>query len=390
MQNAPFITLAEDVRKMAEVLKQHSVIGIDTEFIRETTFFPKIALIQVATREQAWLLDPVALDAKDLEPFLAVLYDPQILKVMHAAFADQEVFYWAYGRIAEPVLDTAVAAALCGYGDNVGLAKLSKDVLRVQLHKGRARVKWLARPLSDELLHYAQQDVEFLVELSEKMGEWLKKKNRWEWALEESCVDTAGFDSSPEEIAHRLAKSSQMDETTYLALRELVRWREDRARKANMPRAWIAENEVLTALARSRPKSVAELRAFRGIGPKEVDRSGETILKAIAHALSLPKEQADLPVRHFVPLEVDSYALDLVKAYLAYLSARYEIAPRFLLRTGRAADLILYAKEGPKGWVSRGILSDAASRVIGTDLQNFLEGKILLGLNAGRVDIVRR
>lgn len=390
MQNAPFITHAQGIREMAEVLKKHKVIGVDTEFIRETTFFPKIALIQVATREQAWLIDPVALSTADLQPFLDILYDREILKVMHAAFADQEVLYWSYGRVAEPVLDTAVAAALCGYGDNVGLAKLVKDVLKVHLHKGRARVKWLARPLSDELLHYAQQDVEFLVELSERMGEWLRKKGRWDWALEESYVNPSGFDTPAEDIAHRLAKSGQLDETTYLALRELVRWREDRARKANMPRAWIAENEVLMALARSRPKSMNELRSFRGIGPKEVDRNGEVILAAIASAVAMPRSEADLPVRNQSATEVDSYALDLVKAYLAYLSARYDIAPRFLLRTGRVADLIVFGQDEPSSWVEKGIISEAASHVMGKDLKDFIDGKLLLGLNAGRVEIVPR
>src|SRR4051812_5334577 len=227
MSKLHLITDPKRVEEMANELRNQAVIGIDTEFIRETTFFPKIALIQVASRNQSWLVDPVALDPEALKPFLEVLCDKKILKVMHAAFADQEVLYWTYGKIAEPVLDTAVAAALCGYGDNVGLAKLAKDVLRIHLHKGRARVKWLARPLPKELLHYAQQDVEFLVNLGGQMEEWLRQKGRWEWALEESQVDPSEFDTPPDDIAHRLAKSGQLDESTYLALRELVRWRED-------------------------------------------------------------------------------------------------------------------------------------------------------------------
>jgi ribonuclease D len=390
MANVPFITTASGIDEMVEDLKGVEVIGIDTEFIRETTFFPKIALIQVATRERSWLVDPIPLTKEDLQPFLDVLTNPKVLKVMHAAFADQEVIYWTYGHIAEPVLDTAVAAALCGYGDNVGLAKLTKDVLKVHLHKGRSRVKWLARPLSQELLHYAHQDVEFLVELSAKMEEWLRSKGRWDWALEESYVNPVDFDTPPEDIAHRLAKSGQLDETTYLCLQELVCWREDRARKGNMPRSWVADNEVLIALARSRPKSVGELRSFRGIGPKEIDRSGETILRAIETGSKAPKGDADLPVRNNAAAEVDSHALDLMKAYLAFLSARYEIAPRFLLRTGRLADLIVFAKEEFKVWVEKGIISQSASEVIGRDLKDFLSGKLLLGLKAGRVDIVQR
>ncbi len=340
MSDLAFVTDPRKVPAVAEVLAREPVIGIDTEFIRETTFFPKIALIQVGTRNQSWLLDPVALSAQDLQPVLDVFFDKKILKVMHAAFADQEVLYWAYGQVAEPVLDTSVAAALCGFGDNIGLGKLAKEVLRVQLHKGRARVKWLARPLSTELLHYAQQDVEFLVELSDRMRERLEDLGRWEWALEESYVDPLDFDTPPEAIAHRLAKSGHVDETTYLVLQELVRWREERARSANQPRAWVAENEVLMALARSRPKSMQELRSFRGIGPKEIDRNGEVILEAIRAGMRLPKESADLPARTY-GADVDSHALDLMKAYLAALSARYQIAPRFLVRSGKVNELIM-------------------------------------------------
>lgn len=387
---APLIVDAQGVSEMASVLRANKIIGVDTEFIRETTFFPKIALIQVATRDQSWLLDPTALSKDDLQPFLDVLYDRSILKVMHAAFADQEVLYWSYGQTAEPVLDTAVAAALCGYGDSVGLAKLTKDVLRVHLHKGRARVKWLARPLSNELLHYAQQDVEFLVELAERMEATLRKKGRWDWALEESYINPGDFDTPPEEIAHRLAKSGQLDETTYLVLQELVRWREDRARKSNLPRSWVADNEVLVALARSRPKSVTELRSFRGIGPKEIDRSGDAIMRAIDTGVRTPKDQANLPQRNYAAAEVDSHALDLLKAYMALLSAKYEIAPRFLLRTGRAADLVVSCESEPQAWVEKGIVSQSAATVVGRDLKDFLSGKLLLAIQRGRVEIVHR
>jgi ribonuclease D len=387
---SPFVETASGVNEMVAILRNVEMFGIDTEFIRETTFFPKIALIQVATDSQTWLLDPLKLTADDLAPFLELLVDPKILKIMHAAFADQEVLYWTYGVTAAPILDTAVAAALCGYGDNVGLGKVVKDVLRIHLHKGRARVKWLARPLPEELLSYARADVEHLVELALRMQEVLQKRNRWHWALEESAADVEAFDTPPDAIAHRLSKSGQLDETTYLALRELVRWREDRARSADLPRAWVAENEVLMSLARARPRTIAELRSFRGINAKEIDRNGETILGAIARGVGTPKNEADLPVRNASTADVDSLALDLMKAYLSCLSARYEIAPRFLIRTGRVADLLVSSTQSPEKWVAQGILSRSAAEVIGRDLQDLLLGRVVLGIASGRVQIVSR
>lgn len=292
-------------------LAKSDTIGIDTEFIRETTFFPRIALIQAATEENAWLIDPLAFTEEELRPFLDLLRDPRILKIVHAAFADQECLYWAYGVIADPILDTAVAGALLGLGDNVGLGKLLKEVCHVTVAKGRARVKWLQRPLSRELLVYAEQDVAHLVRLGRTLIDRLKRKSRVAWAMEESIVPISGFDTPPEDTAMRMAKSGHIDPTAFNVLVELLRWRDDRAKQANLPRAWVCGNELLVSLAKVRPSTIEDLRSFRGLNSKEVDRNGERILDAIHRGKQAPRESFDVPERQPMPTEHEDHVLDL-------------------------------------------------------------------------------
>ncbi len=382
------IDTAEEVREVAKALSETKIIAVDTEFIRETTFFPRIALIQVATKDQTWLLDPVALSPADLGPVLDVFRDKNILKVMHAAFADQECFYWAYHFCAEPVLDTAVAAALVGLGDNAGLGKLLKEVLGVMVAKGRARVKWLARPLPDELLHYAEQDVAHLVNLGEAFIERLNRKSRLEWAMTESHLTPAEFDIPYEEVASRVAKSAQMDPVTYSVLVQLIRWREDRAKRANLPRAWVADNEILVSLAKVRPSHVDELRSFRGLNAKEVDRSGQVILEAIRAGKTNPRGDFPVSKRGPIPTEKEEHILDLVRAYVTYLASQHEIAPRYLLNSAKTLPLVHKGGQAKEEWVKQGILTEKACALVGDDLKELLSGKRALVLREGRVEIL--
>ena len=382
--------LIQDPRQLdqiAQKLKGSKAVAVDTEFIRETTFFPKIALLQLATLDEAWLLDPLALDKAMLAPILEIFADTKILKIMHAAYADQECLFWAYGMTATPVLDTAVAGALTGYGDNVGLGKLLKEVLRVNLPKGRARVKWLARPLPDDLRIYAEQDVAHLVEVGSILEKKLRSKNRWEWALEESLVEEKVFDVAPEDTARRIAKGGHFDPNAFPVLVELIRWREERARAANLPRGWVADNEILVALAKVQPASLDELRTFRGLNAKEVDRSGMRILEAIKKGRPAPKpdpaEFARAPM-----VEREDHLQEFIKTYVSFLADKHEIALRLLINAGKAQALAQNPIVDKERWVKEGLLSQRACELIGEDLSALLSGKRGLVLRNGRVEIM--
>jgi len=368
-------------------LKKHNTLGVDTEFIRERTFYPEIALIQIATKDQAWLIDPTAFGSAELSSLFGLLRDDKILKIMHASQGDQECFHLCHGFVVAPVLDTAVAAALCGLGDNVGLGKLLKVMLGVTLAKGRARARWLERPLPLPLQEYALQDVLHLVRLGEALTEKLREKGRYEWALEESATSMDEFDVSPEKMAEQLGRGGRLNESRLFVLSELLKWREERARRANLPRRWVADNETLMALAQVRPKTLDELRSFRGLNLKEVERSGPKILAAIAKTPKGSEKVISL-VRSHIPSETEERVLELMRTFVSFLSVRYAIAPRFLVSPKRALGLVQHAELAPEEWVAKGYLSKEASQLIGRDLKDFFLGKKVLGIVKGRVEII--
>jgi len=379
------ITSEEALKAAVSALKKEAVIGVDTEFIRETSFYPRIALIQLASHDQTFLVDPTAFEQKELGVLLDLLSDSKVLKVFHASHADQECLFWTYGIVAKPVLDTSIAAALCGMGDSIGLQKLLREVLGVYVSKGRARAKWLARPLSPELLHYAEQDVAHLVSLGTKMKEILDGHERWEWALEESETEPSHFDISPKDLATKMAKGAHLEKEQPV-LTELVSWRESRAKEANLPRGWIADNEVLIALARSQPKSLEELKTFRGIHSKEVERSGGVILEAIKKGQKVEVEKAPEP-RKEIP-RIDSHAVNLIETYLTFLASRAEIMPRFLMNNHQTTQILYHLDKSKEQWVEMGILTAQAAKLIGDDLKALFSGKRALRIENKRLSIV--
>lgn len=369
------LTTKTQVSAMTEKLERETIIAVDTEFIRESSFYPRVALIQVATEEEVWLLDPTVLNPEDLESFLNLLEAPNTLKVFHASHADQECFFWSYQRVAQPILDTSIAAALCGMGESIGLQKLTREMLGIHLPKGRARAKWLSRPLPSELLRYAEQDVLHLVRLAKELRRRLEKLNRWDWALEESRTDPSRFDISPTEIAQKLAKGSHMEREVGV-LEELVSWRESRAREANLPRGWIADNEVLISLARTKPEKIEDLKTFRGIHAKEIERSGVDILSAISRGKA--KVKTDFAAFEPVLQKLDTHAIDLIDVFVRFLAVKNKIMPRFLLNQSQLYQVLLHSKESVEQWVKRGVISERAAQLIGGDLKSFLMGDLTL------------
>lgn len=385
------LTEVDEIRELAEELNRHPIIALDTEFIRETTFFPTVEIIQVAIRNASWLIDAAAFKKRGAEgknellPFFEVLENPKVLKILHAAQGDQECFYTAFGKIAKPSLDTAIAASLCGYGDSVGLGNLLKSVLNVQLKKGHARTNWSVRPLPAQLLEYAHADVEHLVELAESLITELEKQGRRDWAMQltSKWEDPRLYESDPEELASKLAISARLDSPSYSALLELMRWRESRVRALNLPRRWVADDAVLMDLARVRPKDLEHLSAFRGLNKGELKASGGALLEALRRAETMgPIKPPARESRHENPTQGELQVLDLLKCFVGILADEHHIAVRHLSTTHQLLELIRYSKvQGPEEWVNRGILSQDASKLVGEEIFSFLQGKRALSVS---------
>jgi ribonuclease D len=392
-------TLSEPLKTSAEIttlakeLSKHAIIAFDTEFIRENTFYPSVELIQVATRDKSWLIDVQAFRGKNIEnlrPLLDVFEDPKILKILHAAQGDQECLYTSFKVVAKPSFDTAVGAALCGYGDGIGLGNLLKAVLNVNLKKGHARTNWAARPLPPQLIEYAHADVEFLVVAAETLIEKLEVSGRKAWALELSAKweDPSLYEPDPEGLAQKLAKSGRMDPRTFATLRELMRWREERVRALNLPRRWVADDQVLLDLANVKPKDVEHLAAFRGLNKGEMKASADKILAAIRLGGETTDSKAPESKRAEHPTGDESQTLDLMKTYLGILADRERIAMKHLLSMGQLLPLLREKVSHPDEWVAKKLLSAEAARLIGGELHALLQGKRALSVDGRKIKIV--
>lgn len=389
--NSPqnLITRPEDLKQLCQKLKESDVIAFDTEFVRETTFFPILGLIQVATEHEAWLVDPLALSKSEMTPLMEIFENPKILKILHAAQGDQECLYTTYGITARPTLDTAVAASLLGYGDNIGLAKLQKDVLGITLQKGHARTDWTARPLASQLLKYAIADVSHLVKLALSLLRELDSTHRRAWALElsQKWERKEVFQNTAEAQAQKYSRNTRLDRRSLAALQELLRWRESRAATLNIPRRRIADDDVLFDLAHVRPTSLDHLGTFRGLNKGELRSSGETLIQIFQNVQELP--ESDLP-KIIVPdsaTPTEARAIDLLQCFLKILADKHQITARHLVASDDLLPLVRKQFSCEQDFIDSGVLTPGSARLIGEDLLAILNGKKALSVKHASIVI---
>ncbi|HVT17039.1 MAG TPA: ribonuclease D [Thermoanaerobaculia bacterium] len=274
-------------------------LALDTEFVRERTFFPRLGLIQVADDRTIYLLDPLAV--RDLAPLAAVLRSPSTLKVLHSASEDVEVFYRALGAVPSPLFDTQIAAGLAGAGSGLGYQRLVSALLGVELSKGETRTDWLSRPLSRAQLDYAAEDVACLLPVHQRLRAELAALGRLDWALEDSAalLDTSRLDGDPETAYRRLRGAGRLQRRQLGVLRALAAWRDREARRRDLPRGFVLRDELLLALAARQPATAGELALLPGFDAGQAARDGARWLELIGQAASLPP--GDLPPQPWRP-----------------------------------------------------------------------------------------
>ena len=298
---APAAELVTDSAALAAAARGwegKGTLALDTEFVRERTFFPRLGLVQLSDGGAVTLVDPLAV--ADLAPLLAALGHPGPaggpVKVLHSASEDLEVLYRAYGVVPEPLFDTQIAAALAGLGTSLGYQKLVAAVFGVELPKGETRTDWLARPLSPAQLAYAAEDVAYLPALYERLSEELDRLGRLAWAREDSAAlaaSLARLDEDPELAYLRRKGAGRLSRRQLAALRALAAWREREARRRDLPRSFVLKEDLLLVLAARRPKTPRELARLPSFDPRQAARDGAVWLELIREAEALPEE--DLP-----------------------------------------------------------------------------------------------
>jgi ribonuclease D len=284
MRDATLVTTQSQLEVAVFRLQSAARLAVDTEFMRERTYYPQLCLLQVATDSDCFLVDPLA--GLELETLHALLADHSKLKILHAARQDLEVLQLGGRPVPAPVFDTQVAAAMLGFPPQAGYAELVSRQLGHSIDKGQTRTDWSRRPLTPEQLAYAADDVHHLLALHTELAAGLAARGRDAWLAEDSAAleDPALYSTEPGEAWRRLKGLGRLKPSEQAVARSLAEWRERRAIDADKPRGWILADEVIYGLAVAAPRTSAQLEAVRALPPAVARKRGEELLALIAAA----------------------------------------------------------------------------------------------------------
>ena len=280
----------EKLAALCARLERSPFITVDTEFIREKTYWPELCLIQIADEKEAACVDPLA-SGLDLSPLLSLMQNPRVLKVFHSGRQDIEIFYHLMHAVPAPVFDTQIGAMVLGLGESVSYQALVHSFLKIELDKSARFTDWSHRPLTKKQVEYALSDVTHLVLIYQKMIQRLDEQKRTSWVQNEMdhLIDPSLYDVDPMEVYKRVKRTT--DQPLFVALLQaLCAWRERLAQSLNRPRRLILKDEALLELAASRPQSLEDLSQMRQMPSGVIKKHGEEILTVIKEVLSSPSE----------------------------------------------------------------------------------------------------
>ena len=345
-----FIRHQSELEGLCRELRSEPWIALDTEFVRESTYYAKLCLIQLATPSAVIAVDPLALTHFD--SLLDVVYEPDVLKVFHAARQDLELFYDVRGSAPTPIFDTQIAAALVGYEDQTSYAALVESLLAIKLEKHATRTDWSRRPLTAAQLRYAEEDVRYLRDIYPRLMGKLAVLGRSEWLAEECArlTDTELYRNDPANAYTRIKQGHLLPTAGQQVLAALACWREQTARTLNRPRNWILHDNVLLELARVRPQRVQQLSGIRGLAPKSAKRWGDALIEQMARA---PSASAIALWKASTPLSVRQQALyERVLEHLRARARKLGLSVTFIASRKDVQALVRGDTRGPllKGW----------------------------------------
>src|SRR5438874_11232418 len=327
------ITTTPELADACKRLASHPFVTVDTEFLRESTYYPQLCVAQLASTEEAFVVDALAPDI-DLAPFFALMADPAVVKVFHAARQDIEICWHAAGVIPAPLVDTQVAAMVLGYGDSISYDQLVQRITGDNLDKSHRFTDWTRRPLSDAQLAYAVSDVTHLRDVYLKLSADLEKQGRTEWMREEMGVLTspATYRMEPERAWQRL-KTRVRKPRELAVLMEIAAWREREAQTRDVPRARVLKDELVGDIAVQAPTTIERLAALRTL-PKGFERSkwSEAIIAAVKRGLAHDVKALPHLDRHKPPVNGQA-TVELLKVLLRMTAERHGVAAKVIATT---------------------------------------------------------
>jgi ribonuclease D len=385
MKIHPLITKTDDLAKLVDRMAAHAFVAVDTEFMRENTYWPDLCLIQIATGEEAAAIDPKA--DLDLDPLLSLLVDNQdVLKVFHAGGQDLEIVHNLTGKTPQPLFDTQIAAMALGHGEQVGYSNLIESMLGHSLDKGARFTDWGRRPLDKRQIDYAIADVTHLANIFPKLLERLRRTGRGGWLDDEMerLADPSSFAFPPEDAWKRLKLPSRNPQVLG-RLKALAAWRETEARGKNIPRGRIVKDDTLNELAAHPPKNQDDLGRVRGLsaGWRNNDIGGR-LIAAIAGATPLAAEELpDREPRRPGLTKDAALVSDLLKLLLKIRAKEAGVAARLIARADDIEALAAGVRDGLK------ILDGWRFEEFGKDALDLVEGRLGFAIVNGKLKMSR-
>ena len=360
-------------------LSKSDFVAVDTEFIRETTFWPELCLVQMASPDFSALVDPLA-EGIDLAPFFALMANEAVVKVFHAARQDVEIVYKLGGLIPVPMFDSQVAASVCGFGESISYDQLVNKMTGVHLDKTSRFTDWRRRPLSETQLTYALADVTHLATIYPVLKEKLAATGRTDWVAEEMATLTAieTYDLHPDDAWKRL-KTRVRRPIELAVLQKTAAWREREARDRNVPRSRVLKDDTLFEIAQQQPATSEALGKMRSV-PNGWERSqpASGLLAAVNEALAIPKDDLPKLPKHVSAPEGSAAAGELLRVLLKIITEEHGVAPKVV---ASADELDQIAAHGDKanvavlqGW-RRELFGDMALKLIAGEVALKFEGK---------------
>ena len=322
------------LEQFCERVSRSDFITVDTEFIREKTYWPELCLIQLGAPKETAIIDPLAKNL-DLSPVFELMKNSNLLKVFHAARQDLEIFFHLMGNLPSPIFDTQISAMVCGFGNSVGYETLTNKLAQKSIDKTMQFSDWKKRPLSEKQLSYALADVTHLRVVYENLITTLKKNSRTNWVKEE--MDTLNsielYKPDPRSVWKRL-KIRNPNPRFLAILREVAAWREKEAQRKNKPRNWILKDTAITEIALQKPTNIEDLHGLRGVNSNQINGSaGKEILEAVQKGIYTPDEKCPVVKKPSNKKPKIGAISDLLKVLLKLKSETHGVAQKLIAST---------------------------------------------------------
>ena len=375
-----YLSTQDQLEDFCRQIEGEKVIAVDTEFLREKTYYPKLCLVQVGAAELTAAIDPLLIE--DLTPLAKIFEDASVTKVLHACGQDLEVILDGMGCVCAPVFDTQLAAAFLGMRQQVSYGSLVEAYCGVRLPKAESLTDWSRRPLDPEQLAYAEDDVRYLPGIYDRMVSDLARQDRLSWVRPEmdALCDPSRIKRDPSEAFLRLRRSGSLTRRQLAVAREVCAWREGVAAERDVPRKWVASDEVVVEVCKRTPGSFDRLRRIRGT-EQISERDGKRLLAAVARGVACPAEECPKVTKHLRPSSETEGVIDLMYAVLRLVSERSGVATQLIATRDDLLDFLQDRKSSP-------LSHDWRWELAGRTLDRLLSGEVGLTVKGGRIELL--